>query len=290
MSRDYTKYNVLGVGENMNKRNLVLNVVKDWIANNNPCFEELITAFPDALQGSRGVVKLEKEVTDARRFNMREPISIKNGAHVVICNQWGQNINDFIHHIEQLGYTVDSILHKSEANIESSTEGNSAHSDIKSYILIKASTELNDTGDYPLISSIVARNNGKYTIEYHSDNDGDGVIDSWYFYDIGQNIYAVADSAWGFGDGNGFTDVDEEWTEHDSLEDLGYDSNEIGEELDKMKLDFVQKYLNEKSQEDLYYNAAVLSKFSSSFIVEENFGTDLLKLEEGDSSILPPER
>jgi hypothetical protein len=290
MSRDYTKYNLPGVGENLNKRSLVFNVVKDWIAKNNPSFEELKTVFPDELQGSRGVVKLEKEVTDARRFNMREPISIKNGAHVVICNQWGENINDFINHIEQMGYNVESVLNNSDEIMKSTSGGNSVNSDAKSYILIKASEELNDTGDYPLISSIVAQTNGKYTLEYRLDNDGDGVIDSWHFYDIGQNIYALASSAWGFGDGNGFTDVNEEWTEHDSLEDLGYDSNEIGEEFDKMKLDFVQKYLNEKSQEDLYYNAAVQSNFSSSLIVEENFGTDLLKLEDGDSSILPPER
>ncbi len=39
MTRDYTKYSVEGIGENMNKRSLVFNVVKDWISKNSPTFE-----------------------------------------------------------------------------------------------------------------------------------------------------------------------------------------------------------------------------------------------------------
>jgi len=57
MARDYTKYNVEGLGENFNKRKLVFTIVKDWIEKNNPSLEELQNAFPDELQGKKGVEK-----------------------------------------------------------------------------------------------------------------------------------------------------------------------------------------------------------------------------------------
>ena len=106
MARDYTKYNVEGLGENLNKRKLVFTIVKDWIEKNNPSLEELQNAFPDELQGKKGVVRKESEVKDPKRFNMKEPLSIKNGMHVVVCNQWGENILDFIAASEKLGYIV----------------------------------------------------------------------------------------------------------------------------------------------------------------------------------------
>ena len=106
MARDYTKYNAAGLGENLNKRKLVYTIVKDWIEKNNPSLEELQNAFPDDMQGKRGVVRKESEVKDPKRFNMKEPLSIKNGMHVVVCNQWGENILDFIAASEKLGYIV----------------------------------------------------------------------------------------------------------------------------------------------------------------------------------------
>ena len=106
MARDYTKYNVEGLGENFNKRKLVFTIVKDWIEKNNPSLEELQNAFPDELQGKKGVVRKESEVKDPKRFNMKEPLSIKNGTHVVVSNQWGDNILDFIAASEKLGYIV----------------------------------------------------------------------------------------------------------------------------------------------------------------------------------------
>jgi hypothetical protein len=106
MARDYTKYNVEGLGENFNKRKLVFTIVKDWIEKNNPSLEELQNAFPDELQGKKGVVRKEPEVKDPKRFNMTEPLSIKNSLHVVVSNQWGDNILDFIAASEKLGYIV----------------------------------------------------------------------------------------------------------------------------------------------------------------------------------------
>ena len=40
MGRDYTKYNLEGLGENLNKRKLVFTIVKDWAEKNNPSLEE----------------------------------------------------------------------------------------------------------------------------------------------------------------------------------------------------------------------------------------------------------
>jgi len=40
MARDYTKYTVEGLGEDLNKRKLVFTVVKDYVEKNNPTFWE----------------------------------------------------------------------------------------------------------------------------------------------------------------------------------------------------------------------------------------------------------
>jgi hypothetical protein len=106
MARDYTKYNVEGLGENLNKRQLVYAIVKDFIEKNNPTLETLLTTFPDELQGSKGVVRKETDVDDPKRFNMKAPLKIKNGMHIVISNQWGDNLPGFIQVAEKLGYDI----------------------------------------------------------------------------------------------------------------------------------------------------------------------------------------
>lgn len=107
MARDYTKYTVEGLGENMNKRQLVFTIVKDWASKNKPSLEDIQTTFADDIQGSKGFVVKASEVKDAKRFNMREPLSIKNGTKVVVSNQWGtENINRFVPVAKKLGYAV----------------------------------------------------------------------------------------------------------------------------------------------------------------------------------------
>tara|TARA_B110001452_G_C15210765_1_gene419975 strand:+ start:47 stop:1693 length:1647 start_codon:yes stop_codon:yes gene_type:complete len=108
MARDYTKYTVEGLSENLNKRQLVLEIVKDWASKNNPSFDEIQAAFPDEVQGSKGFIVKESEVKDPKRFNMKEPLSIKNGMHVVVSNQWGDNISNLIAVAEDLGYSISS--------------------------------------------------------------------------------------------------------------------------------------------------------------------------------------
>lgn len=117
MARDYTKYDVEGLGENLNKRQLVFSIVKDWINKNNPSLEILLATFPDEIQGTKGVIRKESEVDDAKRFNMKEPLKIKNGMHVVISNQWGDNIPRFIEVAEKLGYEITS-----NSNLENSED------------------------------------------------------------------------------------------------------------------------------------------------------------------------
>lgn len=123
MSKNYTKYTVEGLGENLNKRKLVFEIVKDYTAKNNPSFEELQKVFPDKIQGSLGFIRKDSEVKDAKRFNMDEPLTIKNEINVVVSNQWGENITDFIAAAENLGYKISSQIQEEETENEASAPG-----------------------------------------------------------------------------------------------------------------------------------------------------------------------
>lgn len=130
MARDYTKYTVEGLGENLNKRQLVFAIVKDWAAKNKPSLEEIQTAFPTETQGSKGFVVKASEVIDAKRFNMEEPLTIKNGTKVVVSNQWGvENIEPFLELVKGLGYDVKKIT-KEESTEKPAGSSASASFDI----------------------------------------------------------------------------------------------------------------------------------------------------------------
>ncbi|RTL13605.1 MAG: hypothetical protein EKK56_04785 [Flavobacteriaceae bacterium] len=122
MARDYTKFTVEGLGENLNKRQLVFTIIKDWIEKNNPSLETLQTTFPDELQGTKGVIRKESEVDDPKRFNMKQPLKIKKGMHIVVSNQWGENIPGFIEVAEKLGYEITAS--NNSTNIENGTDEN----------------------------------------------------------------------------------------------------------------------------------------------------------------------
>jgi hypothetical protein len=119
MARDYTKYTVEGLGENLNKRKLVFTIVKDYVEKNNPSFEELQNSFPDEVQGSKGFIRKESDVKNPKHFNMREPLNIKNGAHVVVSNQWGNNIDNFIECAENLSYKIIESINSNGEKSES---------------------------------------------------------------------------------------------------------------------------------------------------------------------------
>ena len=106
MARDYTKYIIEGVGVNLNKRQLVFEVVKDYLTENDLIFSELKEVFPDNIQGSKGIIKQKPEVKDFKRFT-KEPLKTKKGEELYVSNQWGENISDFISLAENLGYTIE---------------------------------------------------------------------------------------------------------------------------------------------------------------------------------------
>ncbi len=66
----------------------------------------MTNTFKDEIQGSKGFVRKKGEVKDPKRFNMQEPLSIKNGTKVVVSNQWGtKNIAAFLDLAKKLGLT-----------------------------------------------------------------------------------------------------------------------------------------------------------------------------------------
>ena len=124
--------------------------------------------------------------------------------------------------------------------------------------------------------------NGEYILSFDLDSDGDGVIDQYRFYDIKTKVSGSNGSPWDFEE---FTDEDDEWTDHESFEDFGYDSNEISEKLYNMRLEFTKKYLNEASQENILYEAAV--SYEKRDMLKKDVNAGILVFEEGDKSIVP---
>ena len=285
MARDYTKYNVSGLGENMNKRQLVFEIVKDFIEKNKPSYDELAAVFKDEIQGSKGFIRKVAKVEDPKRFNTKMPLKIKFGVEVVVSNQWGsKNIDAFLSLATKLKYNIsednkaeeESAIE--EANVSSTSDESSR---VKSYVYIKVYDD-NTGNDLKLTQSTIVQTNGEYTLSFDLDSDGDGVIDQYRFYDIKTKVSGSNGSPWDFEE---FTDEDDEWTDHESFEDFGYDSNEISEKLYNMRLEFTKKYLNEASQENILYEAAV--PFEKRNMLKEDVNAGILVFEEGDKSIVP---
>lgn len=289
MARDYTKYQVKGLGENLNKRQLAFEIVKDYVDKNNPSYDELTSVFKDDVQGNKGFISKLANVKDPKRFNVKMPLKIKFGVEVVVSNQWGsKNIDALLNLAKHLNYTItveNKEVDKKPDEETSSHSSKSNDADLNSYTLIRAYTTENTNEDLQLNKCIVFENHGEFALCFSLSSDGDGVIDSWHFFDTKSNVYGQASSPWGFEE---FTDEDEEWTDHESIEDLGYDSNEIALKLDKIRIDFVEKYLNEKSKDDLLNSAAVSSNVRNLFNEDTNSMADeIVVFESGDKSLLP---
>ena len=286
MARDYTKYNVNGIGENFNKRQLVFEIVKDYVEKKKPSFDELTAVFKDEIQGSKGFIRKAAKVEDPKRFNIKMPLKIKFGVEVVVSNQWGsKNINAFLSLAKKLKYNISE---DNEAEEESATEETNVSSssdesnEVKSYVYIKVYDD-NTGNDLKLAQSTIVLTNGKYTLSFDLDNDGDGVIDQYRFYDIKTKVYGSNGSPWDFEE---FTDEEGEWIEkYESFEDFGYESDEISKKLYDMRLEFVKRHLNEASQENMLYEAAV--PFEKRNMFKEDVNAEILVFEEGDKSIVP---
>jgi hypothetical protein len=286
MARDYTKYTVKGLGENLNKRQLVFEIVKDYVEKNKPSFDEFTAIFKDEIQGSKGFIRKAAKVEDPKRFNTKMPLKIKFGVEVVVSNQWGsKNINAFLSLAKKLKYNISE---DNEAEEESATEETNVSSssdesnEVKSYVYIKVYDD-NTGNDLKLAQSTIVQTNGEYTLSFDLDNDGDGVIDQYRFYDIKTKVYGSNGSPWDFEE---FTDEEGEWIEkYESFEDFGYESDEISEKLYNMRLEFVKRYLNEASQENMLYEAAV--PFEKRNMFKEDVNAEIFVSEEGDKSIVP---
>jgi hypothetical protein len=193
MAKDYTKYNVKGLGENLNKRHLVFTVVKDWASNKNPSFEDMQSTFPEEIQGSKGFIVKKNDVTDAQRFNMQEPLSIKGGMQVVVSNQWGtKNIVAFLDLAKSLGYAVRPVSSKSsngagfsEEDIAVLTETNSDYEFDQALKKGLGKARL-DALDYePILIEIATKN----TLQGQSFNLSVATIAGWVNLHFGNLCY-----------------------------------------------------------------------------------------------------
>lgn len=116
MARDYTKYTVEGLGENLNKRQLVFEIVKDYVEKNKPSFDELTAIFKDEIQGGKGFIRKAVKVKDPKRFNTKMPLKIKFGVDVVVSNQWGsKNMDAFLSLAKKLKYKI-TFVEKQSSN------------------------------------------------------------------------------------------------------------------------------------------------------------------------------
>ena len=112
-NRDKTKYMFEGIVYPKNR--LVLAIVKKYVEQNNPTFEELSKVFDKSLQGSLGVVEIYEnalKISDAakRYFLKDDDILSLSDNEVVVCTQWGIfNIVKFVKRAQSLNYDIQTI-------------------------------------------------------------------------------------------------------------------------------------------------------------------------------------
>ncbi len=109
--KDVTRF--IFKGHQLNKRQLVLECVKQYIADNGiTCAQSLLEVFPDHIQGSLGVIRpieMAEQYRDAPGhyfFGDNDVLHLDEGIYV-ICKDWTvTNINRFIDTMETLGYSI----------------------------------------------------------------------------------------------------------------------------------------------------------------------------------------
>ena len=112
-NRDKTKY--MFEGRVYPKNRLVLAIIKKYVAQFHPTYEELNNVFDKSLQGSLKVVELyesAEKISDAsKRYFMKEDDVLNlSGEKVVVCTQWGIfNIVKFTTLAKSLGFDIQTI-------------------------------------------------------------------------------------------------------------------------------------------------------------------------------------
>ena len=282
------EYQIKGIEDVYEEEKLALAVLQDYCSKNECTFNELKEIFPDEVQGDKDYIKQKigsntgvfdtlAEAKDREDyFALLDPITIKD-ATIVVSTCWGErNLPLFIEKAEAVGYSISLVA------LEEST-------DTKHYTYIKTITNENSDQGFPIVSSCVVQTNGKYTLIFNLSHDGDGVMDSYYFYDIKTKVGGSNGSPWDFME---FTDVNEEWVEaYESFEDFGLDSDKISETLYNMRLEFIKTYLNETS--DFVPSNAAIPSDKRDILKKEvkhdgvDYFTGNLVFEEGDEDIIP---
>ena len=112
-NRDKTKY--MFEGKVYPKNRLVLAIIKKYVVQNKPTYQQLNNVFDKSLQGSLKVVELyddASKIKDAskRYFMKEEDILNLHGERVVVCTQWGIfNIVKFVKVAQNLNYDIQTI-------------------------------------------------------------------------------------------------------------------------------------------------------------------------------------
>jgi 5-methylcytosine-specific restriction protein B len=112
-NRDKTKY--MFEGKVFPKNRLVLAIIKKYVQQNNPSYNQLCEVFDKSLQGSLGVVELYDnaiKTSDAKKryFLNDADILTLNNIKVVVCTQWGIfNIVKFVKRAQSLGFNIETI-------------------------------------------------------------------------------------------------------------------------------------------------------------------------------------
>jgi hypothetical protein len=282
------EYQINGIDDVYEEEKLALAVLQDYCSKNECTFNELKEIFPDEVQGDKDYIKQKiggntgvfdtlVEAKDREDyFALLAPITIKE-ATIVVSTSWGErNLPLFIEKAEAVGYTI-SLVATEESSLAT-----------KHYTYIKTINNENSDQGFPIASSCLVQTNGKYTLIFNLSHDGDGVMDQYYFYDIQTKVGGSNGSPWDFME---FTDVNDEYTEHQSLEDFGYDSSKISETLYNMRLEFIKTYLNETS--DFVPSNAAIHSDKRDILKKEvkhdgvDYFTGNLVFEEGDENIIP---
>jgi hypothetical protein len=120
--KDKTKY--LFKGQTFNKRNLALAIVSE-LSKKVRNFNELKKILPDSIQGTkRGVFSRFSEAESyeaehgGRRYFLEDPITLKDGSKIVVCNQWGiDNIPRLVKAFKDLKWKLPQIVEKKVENI-----------------------------------------------------------------------------------------------------------------------------------------------------------------------------
>lgn len=106
--RNLQKFEFNGL-KNLSKGQLVLNVIKKYVHDFDPSYEELKMAFPDSLLKPYGIFQqlevAEEQSRDRKRFFISDldVITLKDGIRVCVTNQWtGERLLGFMHNTAKI--------------------------------------------------------------------------------------------------------------------------------------------------------------------------------------------